>query len=156
MPVNTKGRTEMSITERFQAMDKEIIGGGDLAKAGEYMADDFVFAGATPQPLDKQSALGFWAGVRTAFPDFKHNTSDFEERDGKLFATVAVSGTHLGDLNIPGLPAIPPTGKKVQLPRERIELSYRGDLFTEWLVEEVPNGGIRGILGQIGVAVPAH
>jgi predicted ester cyclase len=146
----------MSITERFEAMNKQIISGGDLQKAGEYMADDFVFAGATPQPLGKDAVLGFWAGVRQAFPDFDHNVEDLVERDGKLYGTVAVSGTHLGDLNVPGLPTIPPTGKKVQLPRERIELSYRGDLFTEWLVEEVPNGGIKGILSQIGVAVPAH
>jgi len=144
----------MSIVDTFRALDAEICG-GDLERAAAYLADDFMFVGATPQPLDKQAAIGLWRTMRQAFPDFNHNTTDVVARNGKLYAAVAVSGTHRGELRVPGLPPIPASGKPVQLPREPIQLSYRGNQFTEWVVEQVPDGGLRGVLNQIGASVPA-
>ena len=64
--------TIMNALDIVTKLDKEICG-GELAKAAAYLADDFRFVGVAPQPLNKAEALGVWATIRAALPDFSHN-----------------------------------------------------------------------------------
>jgi len=138
----------MNALEIVTKLDKEICG-GELAKAAGYLADDFHFRGVTPQPLNKDQALGVWATIRAALPDFSHNMRVVREASSIVYATVEAGGTHTGTLSIPDGPTVPATQRTWRNPLERIAITVRGGKVTEWAVESVPGGGLAGLLGQL-------
>jgi hypothetical protein len=138
----------VSAIDIAKALDAQ-ISGGDLQKAGDYMAEDFAFVGVGPEPLGKQEALGVWGALRAAMPDFNHNMANVREAYNIVYATVEVTGTHTGTLAIPGGPQIPPTNRTFRNPLERIAITVRDGKATEWVVEQVPGGGVPGILAQL-------
>ena len=121
------------------------------AGARALLADNFVFDGAVPQPIPADAWLGVHNALSDAFADFKFNTSNIREVDGKVLMNVALSGTHTGTLNVPmpGVPAIPASGKKFQNPVENVTLEFAGDKVTRLHVEHVENGGLAGIVKQV-------
>ena len=139
----------MSAIDIVTKLDKE-ISGGDLKKAAEYLAEDFKFVGVGPQPFGKAEALGVWTTIRAALPDFNHNLHDLREAANIVYGVVEVTGTHTGTLAIPNGPTLPATGRSWQNPRERIAITVRNGKATEWAVEQVPGGGLSGLLGQLG------
>jgi ketosteroid isomerase-like protein len=141
--------TTGSAVDTVRALDSE-ISGGDLRKIGDYLADDFQFVGVSPQALGKAESIGVWTTLRAAFPDFDHNLAVTREAGAIVYATVEVTGTHTGAFIVPDGPTIPPTGRKVRNPNERIAITVRAGKVTKWEVEHVPGGGLEGILGQIG------
>jgi hypothetical protein len=138
----------MNALDIVTKLDKEICG-GELAKAATYLAEDFRFVGVSPQPLDKAGALGVWATIRAALPDFSHNMRNLRETANIVYATVEAGGTHTGTLSIPDGPTVPATRRKWQNPLERIAITVRDGKVKEWAVESVPGGGISGLLGQL-------
>src|SRR5262245_55751120 len=70
--------TSMGAADVVAGLDREICG-GDLRKAAEYLADDFQFVGAAPEPLGRDEALGLWQTLRAAMPDFNHNMKNQRE-----------------------------------------------------------------------------
>jgi len=138
----------MTPTDVITRIDKE-ISGGDLAKAGDYMANDFRFVGVGPEALGKDQTLGVWATLRAALPDFNHNLGNLREAGSIVYATVEVTGTHSGTLSVPHGPTLPATGRHLQNPVERIAITVKNDKVSEWAVENVPGGGIAGIIGQL-------
>ena len=42
------------------------------------------------------------------------------------------------------------SGRKLKNPVERIAITVRNGKVTEWTVEQVPGGGLAGVLGQLG------
>jgi predicted ester cyclase len=150
----------MSNIEKAKAL-YTALGRGDSATASTYMTDDFVVSGPTPQPLGKQEYLGLHEIMARAFPDWNFNISDVVEEGDKITLTIAISGTHNGvfDLSPMGLPipAIEPTGKKVQLPQEKPVLTVRNGKFSALYLPVVQGGGVPGFLSQLGVEAPtAH
>jgi len=139
----------MSAIDVIMKLDKE-ISGGDLKKAAEYLAEDFRFVGVGPQPLGRAEALGVWTTIRAGLPDFNHNLRDLREAANIVYGIVEVTGTHSGTLAIPNGPTLPATGRKLQNPRERVAITARNGKVTEWAVEQVPGGGLAGLLGQLG------
>ena len=128
--------------------DKE-ISGGELGKVAGYLAEDFHFVGVGPQALNKDQALGVWATLRSGLPDFNHNLRNLREAGNIVYATVEVTGTHTATLSIPNGPTLPASGRKWHNPLERIAITVRDGKLTEWAVEEVPGGGLAGLLGQL-------
>jgi len=139
----------MSAREIVVKAEKE-ISGGELGKAAGYLADDFKFVGAAPQPLNKDETLGLWATLRAAMPDFNHNLGSVREAGNLVYATVEVTGTHTATLSIPHGPTLAATGRRWQNPIERIAITVRNGKIAEWVVESVPGGGLAGLLGQLG------
>ena len=139
----------MNPTNVLTNLDKE-ISGGDLSKAGQYMSDDFKFTGVGPEPFGKDQTLGVWATLRAAMPDFTHNLKVVRESGNIVYGTVEVTGTHSGTLSIPHGPTLPATGRTLHNPLERVAITVRDGKVTEWAVEQVPGGGLGGILGQLG------
>jgi hypothetical protein len=129
-------------------LEKE-ISGGDLAKAAQYLSEDFQFVGAAPETLNKDQALGIWATIRAALPDFNHNLRNLREAHNMVYATVEVTGTHSGSLAVPHGPTLPATGRRLQNPLERIAITVKSGKVTRWVVENVPGGGVAGIIGQL-------
>jgi hypothetical protein len=144
-PTQTK-ETIMNALDIVTKLDKEICG-GELAKAAGYLADDFRFVGVAPQPLSKAEALGVWATIRAALPDFTHNMRVVREASSIVCATVEAGGTHTGTLSI--RPTVPATERKWKNPVERIAITVRDGKVKEWAVEAVPGGGMAGLLGQL-------
>ena len=138
----------MTALDIVTKLDKE-ISGGDLAKAAGYLAEGFRFVGVGPQPLNKGEALGVWATIRVALPDFSHNMRNHREAFNVVYATVEAGGTHTATLAIPNGPTVPATQRKWQNPLERIAITVRDGKVKEWAVEAVPGGGLAGLLGQL-------
>lgn len=130
----------------------------DWARARSYLADDFTFSGAVPQPLGPDAWLGIHQGLAAAMPDFSFNAQDLHEESGKVVGVVQITGTQTRALAlpIPGLASIPPTGKRVSLTIEPIAVTLRGDKLVNLEITPVAGGGLPGILSQLGVAMPAH
>ena len=129
-------------------LEKE-ISGGDLAKAAQYLAEDFQFIGVGSEPLNKDQALGVWATLRAGMPDFNHNMTNLREATNIVYATVEVTGTHTGTLSIPHGPILAATRRRFQNPLERIAITVKDGKATAWAVEQVPGGGLAGIIGQL-------
>ena len=138
----------MGALDIVMKLDKE-ISGGELGKAAAYLAEDFRFSGVGPESLNKDQALGLWATLRAAMPDFNHNLRNLREAGNLVYATVEVTGTHTGTLSIPRGPTLAATGRKWHNPLERIAITVRDGKATEWTVESVPGGGLAGLLGQL-------
>lgn len=123
------------------------------------LADDFVFSGATPVPLDKHQWVGVVSALTAAMPDFSFNYRLTRQEGSMVEGTVTLTGTQTRELVLPmpGAPRVPATGKKVDLPREKVELDTRDGQVISLKVESVPNGGVPGILQQLGASLPeAH
>ncbi|HTQ03623.1 MAG TPA: nuclear transport factor 2 family protein [Polyangiaceae bacterium] len=138
----------MNPIDVVKKLNQEICG-GDLGRAAEYMADGFRFVGAQPAPLGKGETLGVWTAMRTALPDFNHNLRDLREAGNIVYGVVEVTGTHEGSLVVPHGPTLAATGRKLRNPAERVAITVRDGKVTEWAIEQVPGGGVAGVLGQL-------
>jgi ketosteroid isomerase-like protein len=129
----------------------------NIKEAGECLTDDFMFSGPTPEPIGKNQFLQLHQELVSAIPDWRFNATDFREKEDTLLLTVHVSGTHTtNSLNLPqvGLTAIHATGKHFALPAEAVEIQFRDDRIAQFKVAVVPNGGLMGILKQLGIEIP--
>jgi SnoaL-like protein len=127
-------------------------------EARGYLTEDFVFGGAVPEEIGPDAWLGVHKALGAAMPDFSFNASGIQDTSDGAAGQVQISGTQTRDLAlpVPGIPAIPPTGKRVSQPAERITVTARGAKIARITVSETPGGGLPGILSQLGVALPAH
>lgn len=128
----------------------------EFEKAASYLADDFVLSGPVPQPIGKQEFIAVQTAFENAFEDWSFNSHDEVEQGDKVIAAVQITGTHTRDLvvPIPGMPTIPATHKKVSLPEEHLEFTFKGDKIVSLTSDNVPGGGVPGVLQQIGVPLP--
>jgi len=130
-----------------------------MEKLENYLNTDetyFVVVGAAPHPLDKRWVIADTKARWVAFPDWKFNLRIVEEQGNIVKAVTHVTATHKGTLvaPFPGLPPIPPTGKRFTQPEETTIITLRGNQLIEWKVVPVPDGGYPGILKQLGIEIP--
>lgn len=120
------------------------------------LSDDFKFSGATPVPLSGEQWIGVHRALGAAMPDLSFNYAPSKSNGSHTSGTVRITGTHRGEFNLPmpGIPRVPATGNAIANPTEHVEVTVKDGRITEWQVETVPNGGLFGILGQMGVALP--
>ncbi len=143
----------MSAADRAQAAMKawEVNDANTLAS---YLADDFVCKGPLPQPLNKEQYIGYMKAMMTAMPDWSFNAHILHEQGDTVLFVTQITGTHTGDLSLPELPIIPPTGKKIALPNEHMEYTVNGDTITAITTDQQSGGGLAGILAQLGMQLP--
>ena len=124
----------------------------DFEKSASYLSDDFVLSGPVPQPLGKQEFIAVQSAFQNAFPDWLFNSHNEVEQGDTVTATVATTGTHTRELVVPMpvMPPIPPTGKKIALPEEHMTFTFKGDKIASLASDNVPGGGVLGVLAQIG------
>ena len=70
---------------------------------------------------------------------------------------VQITGTHTNDLDLTpmGMTKVPATGKSVSNPVEHPEITIKDGKITSIHVADVtPDGGVGGILKQLGVEMP--
>lgn len=126
----------------------------DFEQAATYLADNFTLSGPTPQPVGKHEFLAIQSAFQRAFPDWKFNLHEAEEQGDIVTGAVQITGTHTEDLALAGMPPIPATHTRISLPKERLEFTFTGDRISSLASDNVPSGGIAGVLQQIGVHMP--
>jgi hypothetical protein len=123
--------------------------------AAQYMTDDFVFEGWTPQALNKGEFLALQSELHAAMPDYAFNLSNMCEQNGVVRALMQITGTQTHPLNLPmfGI-RVPYTGVSVILPQEHVEFVRKDGKVAQMRVESVAGGGLVGLLQQIGTQLP--
>jgi hypothetical protein len=128
---------------------------GDTATLDQMTADDFIFSGATPQPVGKTEFLAMCQANHAAFSDFDFNASDFHEDGDVVTYNTAITATHTGPLAlIPGIPVVPATGKRIQIPEDRQTSTIREGKLTRLEIASPPGGGIPAAYAQVGSPLP--
>lgn len=132
-----------------------IIEANNWEKADNYFSEDFFLTGPVPEPISKAEFYMLQKSLLQGIPDFKFNLGEIWVEDDKVHATVQITGTHTNDLEIPipGIPKVKATNKKITMPREDVAFSFKKDLINKIHVKPVLNGGIMGLLNQLGVEI---
>ena len=126
----------------------------DVKAAESYLTPDAMAAGGVlPQPIPAKEAISLMSALNTAFPDLKFDIQNVTADGNQATVHAVWSGTNNGDLNMPGLPSIPATGKSVVV-KDKYIVTVQGDKVSRIEVDSPPDGGIPAALGQIGVKVP--
>jgi predicted ester cyclase len=126
----------------------------DVEKVASTVSEDLTFIAAT-RTLGKAQFLGMLRALYSAFPDWRYDHDPIELHDGVYAVNWRQGGTHTGAWTLPGMPAIPATGRSVRIPRHHFFYRVRDGLIVEIRPDPVPGGAPRGILEQIGVTLPA-
>ncbi len=126
--------------------------GNEQKATSQLTPNAMVDGGVLPRPMPAAEAFKVMQGLTQAMPDL---TIDVQQVDvnGNL-ATVKVrwGGTQTRPLSLgmPGMPTIPPTGKKVSV-NDTYLVTVQGDKVSHMTVESPSNGGIPGALSQLGI-----
>ena len=126
-----------------------------LDEAFDLLSEDLVVRGPAPVPLGKKEYTGVHSAWAKACPDWRFNCSKLDERGDKVVATIRITATHSGELNMPmpGLPQrIAGTGRKAALPEEHPEFTVRDGKIVALEFVAPPGGGVPGLLAQFGIA----
>jgi hypothetical protein len=139
------------VADLFDAIEAQ-----QFDRAIDYLASDFQFSGPVPVPLNSLQWIRMHRALATAMPDITVNYIPNDHSYGVVHGSVQLSGTHTTklDLRIPGVPAVFATGKRITLPREKVDVAVECGKVTVLKVENLPDGGLMGILAQMGVALP--
>ena len=129
----------------------------DWKKFEGYVAENFVFSGATPQPVGKKEFVGLQMALQEAMPDWSFNAAGFKENGDKVTVDMRITGTQTKELSLPmpGFPKVPASNKKVSLPSQPGTFTVKNDKLVSLEVKDVSGGGLQGILAQLGVKMPS-
>ena len=122
------------------------------------LSDDFVCRGFLPQPVQKAQYLGFVQAIMIAMPDWSFHDHFLDEgpvteQGERAYFVTQITGTHTGDLILPDLPIIPPTGTKIALPYRHLEFFVKEETITTITADFSPNA-LEEILAQMGMMLP--
>jgi predicted ester cyclase len=122
---------------------------------GLVTADAMASGGVLPEPMPLMEAFKMIGGMTSAFPDLKFEVQQVTVNGNQATVKAKVSGTQTGTLSMlmPGMPTIPPTGKKVSVPDGYV-VTVQGDKVSHMRVDSPADGGIPAILMQLGVKMP--
>ena len=128
----------------------------NLTGAASYMSDDFLFSGWTPLPLDKAGFLAVIQGLKSGIPGLLFNLQDVQVQHGTVTGTIRVTGYQSDSFILPtlGLPPIPQMAGHIALQSEKISYTLVNELISKVYVQSGLEGGIRGILRQLGTDAP--
>ena len=130
----------------------------DMNVLASLLADDFGCRGFLPQPVQKAQYIDFTQAIMTAMPDWLFHDRFLDEgpvreQGERVFFVTQITGTHTGDLILPDLPIIPPTGTKISLPYRHLEYFVKGEIITAITADFSPNA-LEEILAQMGMMLP--
>ena len=139
------------VTAALSAIESE-----NFTRVDKLFSDKLKVQGVGPNPLGKKEYLGVHRALSSGMPDFKFNHKIVKEDGRHVSIKVALTGTHTQEMKspIPGLANIPATAKSVKMPEERVQITVENDKIVGIELEQVPNGGLPGLLRQIGVEIP--
>lgn len=123
---------------------------------GFVTADALASGGVLPQPIPVMEALNVMTGLTDAMPDLKIDVESVTVNGNQATVKAMWGGTQTGNLNlgVPGMPTIPPTGKKVSV-KDTYVVTVQGDKVSHIHVTSPNDGGIPAALAQLGVTMPS-
>jgi len=125
----------------------------DVPAIANTVADNLAFVSAN-RTLDKAHFLKMLNALYTGFPDW-HYDHEPPQWQGDLIAIKwRQGGTHNGIFAMPGMDPVAPTGRTVKIPEHYFFYRVAGERIVMIQPEVIPGGAPRGILEQIGVALP--
>ena len=128
----------------------------DVEAVAATVSDDVAFV-AAQRTLDKSEFLEMLRALYTGFPDWSYDHDPPEWRDDTIAIRWRQGGAHTGVFALPGIEAVPPTSRQVEIPEHfffyKVSDGSRGKI-VEIRPEPIPGGAPRGILEQIGVEAP--
>lgn len=130
---------------------------GDMELAANTMTDDFTLQGLAEQTLDRNTFLAVQSALLAAMPDFSYNLASVHESGDRVLALTSITGTQLNELTLPptlGVPPIPASGLAVTLPQVRTGHLVKDGKVSRMQIEDLPGGGIDGLLQQIATETP--
>ena len=128
----------------------------DAEKTKEHLTEDAVVSGGIlPQPIPAMEAINIISGLKTAMPDLQFDVQQVTVNGNDATVEAQWGGTQSGTLNLgmPGMPSVPPSGKKVSV-KDTYIVTVQGDKVSRLQVESPADGGIPAALAQMGVEMP--
>lgn len=119
-------------------------------------ADAMASGGVLPQPIPLMDAMRLVDGLTAAFPDLKFEVQQVTVNGNQATVNAVWSGKNTGALSlpVPGMPAIPATGKMVSV-KDTYIVTVQGDRVSHMQVQSPADGGIPAALAQLGVKTPS-
>ncbi len=122
-----------------------------------YLADDFRFSGWTPRPLNRAGFLDLIEGLKAGIPGLIFNLHNvLAPDDTTATGTWKIAGYQSDSFVLPvlGLPPIPQMAASISMPTEDVEYKLANNKIVGIAVAHTLNGGIKGLLHQLGVDIP--
>jgi hypothetical protein len=129
---------------------------GDWEDFNALCKDDFTLIGPAPKPLDKQAFLTWVKSVYHGNTKINNNVEIIESSGDTVKCNVQMEGIHSNDwdLSFMGLGIIPATNKAWKNPKEEMIVTLRDGKVANIKVSVPEDGGIPGIMSQLGVQMP--
>jgi hypothetical protein len=102
----------------------------DVNSLSSCLSENFAGRGFLPQQIEKQQFIDLMKVLTTAFPDWSFGAHLLTEQDDTALFVTHITGTHTGDLILPTLPLVLPTGQKISLPDRHMTCTLGGDKIT--------------------------
>lgn len=125
----------------------------DVPAILDTVADDLRFE-SVGRVLDKPAFGRMLTALYTGFPDWNYDHEPPARENGWWYVLYRQSGTHRGVFAMPGMPAVPATGRFVRIPEQRFYYRVAGGKLTVIRPDPIEGGAPKGILQQIGVEAP--
>ncbi len=111
--------------------------------------------GVLPQAMPAMDAFKMVGGLNSGFPDLEFEVQQVTVNGNQAAVKAKVSGTTTTTLSLPmpGMPPIPPTGKKVSVP-DVFVVTVQGDKVSQMKVDSPADGGMPAMLAQLSVKMP--
>ncbi len=136
----------------------------DYVAADAYLTSEFLFSGWTPEPLKREQFLTVMSELKEGIPNLAyhfqivHDKRDPQDKPQESYVkiTTRMTGTQTDSFILPplGLPPIPQMAGTISMPEETWNFTLADDKITRIAVSHVPDGGIQGLLHQLGVNMP--
>lgn len=132
----------------------DAINAHDLDKALTFTAGDLTVTDPTlPQAMPRAAFFAQMAAILQAFPDWQYTIQSVTASGDLVTASVEVNATQTGPFQLPGMPALPPSGKRVTV-LDRFVFTVHGDRIAAILVDSPRGGGAAEMLRQLGIGLP--
>jgi hypothetical protein len=128
---------------------------GELDAFARHLADDAVCVGLAPHVMMKAECVRVFHALTAGMPDWSFNAELWESEGDRVGAAVEATATQTAVLP-PLLPSVPPvlaTGRHLRLPKTRVEFYFHDDKIVRIVFQNVPGGGVLGVLGQLGIQI---
>lgn len=140
--------TDIEIVKMFM----NALEANEFETAIEYLAADFLFSGWTPQPLNKEGFMAVIEGLKDGMPGLIFNLHNVQDEENHVTGTLHITGYQTNSFALPqlNLPHIPQMARSVSLPTEDVEYSLENGQIESMRVQQVTDGGLKGLLHQLG------
>ncbi|HEV2654395.1 MAG TPA: nuclear transport factor 2 family protein [Ktedonobacteraceae bacterium] len=124
--------------------------------AADFLTDDFMATGWTPQPLDKGAFMTVIGGLKSGIPGLMFNMHNIEEDGAVIHATFKIAGYQTDSFSLPplSLPPIPQMARSISMPAEDVSFTFINEKIKLMNVKPTRGGGISGLLHQLGFDAP--